>query len=518
MESRLPGSRRGSYEQGSEGIREVLPQDRDMSAAERKMADANLRWDHQHCHELAENILDIFFVFAPNPLRTVYISKAYEEVWGRSRQELYDRPDIWLDWVYAEDMERTTRFYAKAMQGIRCELEYRVVCQDDSVRWLHARCYPVRNEEGKFVRMVGIAGDVTAHKEKEVAFEETRRELKGALDESHGRAEETARLSELLDVLQSCQTTEEAYRIMAIALPGALSAAAGSLCVISSSRNVVEAVAIWGDRSLTEQAFGPDDCWALRRGRVHRATDTKSSLRCAHVKAPPENGYLCVPLAAQGETLGILYLQYPPENAQSGAVRREDVKSALDRQASAVSDRISLALANLRLREVLRGQSLRDPLTGLYNRRYMEDSLEREVRRAARSNQQVALLMIDIDHFKQFNDTFGHQAGDTVLRALGGFLIQRTRTEDAPCRYGGEEFALILPDTSGETARRRAELLREELKMLAVQHAGQVLGSVTVSIGIATYPEEGTAEELLKTADLALYRAKAAGRNRVMVG
>jgi len=191
---------------------------------------------------------------------------------------------------------------------------------------------------------------------------------------------------------------------------------------------------------------------------------------------------------------------------------------ALSRQAAAVGERISLALANLRLREVLRGQSLRDPLTGLFNRRYMEESLERELRRAVRNNQSLALLMLDLDHFKRFNDTFGHQAGDTLLRAMGDFLIQRTRGQDAACRYGGEEFALILSGASAEAACRRAELLREDLKHLTVQQAGQVLGSVTLSIGISTFPGHATTEELLHAADQALYRAKSEGRDRVIVG
>ena len=191
---------------------------------------------------------------------------------------------------------------------------------------------------------------------------------------------------------------------------------------------------------------------------------------------------------------------------------------ALARQAAAVGERISLALANLRLREVLRSQSIRDPLTGLFNRRHMEESLEREVHRAARNEECVTLLMLDIDHFKQFNDTFGHQAGDTLLRALGDFLSQRTRGQDVACRYGGEEFVLILAGATAEDGCKRAELLRQELKQLTVQHAGQVLGRISVSIGISAFPGHvATAEELLRAADQALYRAKAEGRDRVVV-
>jgi diguanylate cyclase (GGDEF)-like protein len=189
----------------------------------------------------------------------------------------------------------------------------------------------------------------------------------------------------------------------------------------------------------------------------------------------------------------------------------------LERQATVVGERISLALANLRLREVLRGQSIRDPLTGLFNRRFMEESLERELRRAIRGKQQVALLMLDIDHFKRFNDTFGHQAGDALLRALGNLLKESTRGQDVVCRYGGEEFAFVLAGASLDAARKRAELLREEIKQLNVRHGGQLLGAVTLSVGIAVFPDNGdSAEHLLKAADDALYRAKEQGRDRII--
>jgi diguanylate cyclase (GGDEF)-like protein len=183
-----------------------------------------------------------------------------------------------------------------------------------------------------------------------------------------------------------------------------------------------------------------------------------------------------------------------------------------------VGERISLALANLRLREVLRSQSIRDPLTGLFNRRYMEEALARDLRRAARNEECVAVLMFDIDQFKQFNDTFGHHAGDTVLRALGDLLSRQTRGQDIACRYGGEEFVVLLAGTSIDDARKLAELLRHELKQLTVQHAGQVLGRISASIGISAFPGHATtAEELLRAADQALYRAKAQGRDRVVV-
>jgi diguanylate cyclase (GGDEF)-like protein len=148
----------------------------------------------------------------------------------------------------------------------------------------------------------------------------------------------------------------------------------------------------------------------------------------------------------------------------------------------------------------------------------MEESLERELSRSARTNQPVALLLLDIDHFKQINDTFGHQGGDALLRALGEFLIQRTRAQDVACRYGGEEFAIILSGANQETAAQRAKILRDDLKHMIVEHAGRIVGQITFSIGIAVSPEHGTsATELLRAADASLYRAKDQGRDCIVV-
>lgn len=169
-------------------------------------------------------------------------------------------------------------------------------------------------------------------------------------------------------------------------------------------------------------------------------------------------------------------------------------------------------------REELRAQAIRDPLTGLFNRRYMEESLGRELHRALRNQQPLGVLMLDLDHFKRFNDAAGHPAGDALLKELGALLQHRTRKEDIACRYGGEEFTVILPGMAVEMARRRAEELREGMKGAEVQHRGQSLGPVTLSVGVAAAPDHGaTTEEILQAADEALYQAKAEGRDRVVV-
>jgi diguanylate cyclase (GGDEF)-like protein len=219
---------------------------------------------------------------------------------------------------------------------------------------------------------------------------------------------------------------------------------------------------------------------------------------------------------AHGELLGLLHVQLGPEEAHLPQAVRQQRITAQEVWTLTVAEHIALALANLRLSESLRVQAVRDPLTGLYNRRHMEHALERELLRAARSRRTVGVLMMDLDHFKAFNDAHGHEAGDALLRALGDYLLTHVRAEDVACRYGGEEFVVILPEASPEMSRSRAEELWRGLNALQVSYRGELLRGVTVSVGVAAFPAHGrTASELLRAADAAMYSAKRQGRDRV---
>ncbi|MGC2330998.1 MAG: diguanylate cyclase [Candidatus Acidiferrales bacterium] len=483
----------------------------------RRAAQESLRESEEQFRQLAENIHEVFFVVALNPVRFAYVSNAFDEVWGMSRQELYVRPTAWIDAVHPDDRESVSNFFGQSASGVAIDMQYRLVRPDGGLRWVSARTFPVHNEKGELHRVVGIAEDITVRKQEEAAVRAAHQKLHVALREAEQREKETSKLTDLVDILQSCQCVEEAYKIAGGALPRILASESGALCILSASRNIVETVAAWGECSTTEKTFAPDSCWALRRGKSHPVDDPSSPMRCGHVHSSVA-GYVCVPLAAHGETLGVLYIEKAARSSIPPGLLPEDHMAALCRQGGAIGERMSLALATLRLREVLRSQSIRDPLTGLFNRRYMEESLERELRRAERNGQPVGFIMLDIDHFKHFNDTFGHQAGDALLRALGDLVGERTRGQDVACRFGGEEFSLILAGASREATHKRAEFLREEVKQMAVTHAGQLLGKISLSFGVAEYPRDGrTTEELIRAADQALYRAKAAGRDRIIL-
>jgi diguanylate cyclase (GGDEF)-like protein len=358
----------------------------------------------------------------------------------------------------------------------------------------------------------------------EQLLQQANQELTVWVNELEHSNQEVTLLNEMSDLLQSCFTLEEAHSIITRSAQQLFPTESGALFLVDDSQKMLEAMAIWGDNPLGQQIFQPTDCWALRRGQTYQVGDGPSDVRCLHLDNRFSGPYLCVPIMAQNEILGLLHLEsaslpagiQPEATDSTHSLPRNSQKSRYQ-LAVTVAKHVGLAVANLKLRETLRHQAIRDPLTGLFNRRHMEESLEREILRAARRKASIGLLMIDIDHFKEFNDLYGHAAGDAVLRELASLLQSQTRGEDLACRYGGEEVMLVLPEASLQDALQRAEQLRQAAKHLNVYQGQQAVGAITLSLGVAVFPGHGTTpESLLLAADTALYRAKATGRDRVV--
>ncbi|MBI5711818.1 MAG: diguanylate cyclase [Chloroflexi bacterium] len=365
--------------------------------------------------------------------------------------------------------------------------------------------------------VIAIVRDISQRKRDEELVRQANEKLTMWIDQLERRNRESALLSDMGDLFQSCHSVDEAYRIIEQSARRLFPDRCGAVYTLNSSRNLVEAVAAWGDSAdeMRQQVLAPDECWGFRRGRSYLVADTRDGVLCQHVSQLAKNdqdvphSYVCIPMMAHGDALGVLHLRGSVEAAIA-----DDAPLA-----TSVAERIALALANLRLRETLRVQSIRDSLTGLFNRRYMEETFERELQRAARKGTPLGVIMLDIDHFKRFNDTFGHEAGDALLRELGQLLHLRFRGADIACRYGGEEFTLILPEASVQATLQRGEELREAVGGIRLEHLGQSLGVVTLSLGVAAFPDHGSNKEsLLRIADAALYRAKKEGRNRVVIG
>ncbi len=325
-------------------------------------------------------------------------------------------------------------------------------------------------------------------------------------------AREIRTLAEMTDMLQSCNSRLEAYPVIATTMARLFPSMSGACYMLNAFDSALESVVEWGKNTPEEKIFAPDECWAMRRGKTHAVCNGHlDNQHCKHLHIREQNS-ICVPLLAQGKAMGMLLLKRDDEcrDAQQMAHQLELVHTAVDS--------ISLALANLMLRESLQETSMRDPLTTLYNRRFMEATLERELWRMERAGEHLAIAMLDLDHFKALNDGFGHAAGDLVLKELGGLMRSFRQGADVACRYGGEEFLLILPEVDPAGVSDRMETLRQSIEKLSLSLDGAALPSISASIGISIFPQHGKdPQHLIKMADEAMYRAKREGRNRVVM-
>lgn len=342
----------------------------------------------------------------------------------------------------------------------------------------------------------------------------TTEQLNRSLAEQERRHAEVQLIGQMARALESPNSLKETFETIAVYGAKLLPATAGAVYMFRNSRDLLLKESEWGDPVGMIDSMAPEDCWALRRGQLHRMSGPHD-LVCPHWREASHlpDGAMCVPLIAQGEVLGLICLE-----RRHGAEGVDPMDATQQALALAASEQIALTLSNVRLREVLRQQSVADPLTGLFNRRYMDETLRRELARAMRKNMPLSVMVLDVDHFKRVNDVFGHEGGDMVLRAVAQQLREVVRESDVACRLGGEEFLLILPECTKQAAAARAEDMAKHLRQLRLQYSGQQIGAVTASFGVATYPDDGLdGPALIKAADRAMYQAKGAGRDRVML-
>ncbi|HEU0201911.1 MAG TPA: diguanylate cyclase [Burkholderiaceae bacterium] len=384
-------------------------------------------------------------------------------------------------------------------------LNARAVWEDDDLRYFDGTATDITDRRLAEDNARRLIREEAARQEAETA----REKLKTWVEELERRNREMARMGEMIGLLQTCAGVDDFRAVVAHQLPRLFEGDSGALYLFDEeTRERLSTATAWGAMPPGLEHFAPEDCWALRRNRPHFVESGSGSLVCRHVDQQGA-AYACVPLVAQGEALGTLHVRPAAAPSAKGA-RRPFLQT--------VAENLALGLANVRLREALRSQAIRDPLTGLYNRRFMEETIGYEVRLAARRGTPLALIMADVDHFKQLNDTFGHATGDRVLRELADTVRRRIRRSDLACRYGGEELLVILPDTSLDAAARIAEALRSAVREMGVQASGRPVGRVTISLGVAAYPVHGeNMAAVLRAADAALYRAKSGGRDRVVV-
>lgn len=442
----------------------------------------------------------------------LYGIEAYQELHKITDNPFLACPLNLCLYYLADKHNKTMRLHRKSfdLKNRIVQSQYELVDKDifgekqfDALVIENVRLYELAQERAEKLEKAQLV-----HKRMEVALQQANTQLQAMLQEAKQRQLEIDLINRMLGLLQSCVAVQEAYPIVTRFAQDLFPGWSGALFILDPERNLAEAVGVWGEPREGELVFALGDCWAIRRGVVHVSIQ---NMVCPHLPGHASGNYLCIPLNALGESLGVLHLQAPGEPP-------EKLTDNLKNLAESLGNHVALALANIKLRETQRYQVMHDSLTGLFNRRYLDETLNREIARVRRKKVSLGIIMMDLDHFKRFNDFYGHEAGDDLLRALGNFLQTQIRQEDIACRYGGEEFVLIMPEASLDVVQARAEEIRQGVPRLQVFRQGQLLEGTTLSLGVAMFPKHGaTGEVVLRAADDAMYQAKAQGRNRLVM-
>ncbi len=314
-------------------------------------------------------------------------------------------------------------------------------------------------------------------------------------------------------LLQAGKTIDEFHNIIAESASQLFPSDRGIIYILDESKTTLQILASWGEKKIEDKMLSPDKCWALRLGEIYSTDDLLNKKFCTHPSRESRTACICIPMTDQNENIGLFYLEL--KYADNSSEKQKRLVGHKKKIAEITANTIAVSMVNFKLRED-HEQSIIDPLTETCSRTYMHDIFGRELHRMARKKSSLGIIVLEVDHFKQLQDTYGREAKDVLLRKVGVFIMRRMRAEDIACRLG-ERFLIILPETSPDICKQRAEQLRNEVKQLSFLHHGEVIRRFTLSLGSAAFPKDGlTQEELFRAADVALYRAKVEGRDRVV--
>ena len=501
----------------------VLNQQLEKRVAERTAALTALNQELESNHKFTERITalipNLIYIYDLDTNQNSYCNPFINEVLGFTAEKIQNyKTNLLAELIHPADLNMVQRHFKKCyflQEDDYLEVEYRIKDARGEWHWFHDKnTVFTRDDEGKTRRILGIAQDITENKKAQIKTEKIAHKLEEKVKALEVRNQERIKLGEMNEFLQACSTMEEATTALADLIIPLFPSVSGAVYLINNSHNFLETIATWGTIN-SSSIIEPSECWGLRRGSPHFCKSSTSGLYCSHIKSQDNVAHgvelkasLCLPMMAKGETSGMFYLQFNSDR---------DINQSIKELGVSVAQNIGMAFANLKLQETLKFQSLRDPLTGLFNRRYLLESLEKEIDRATRKQQLIGIMIIDIDHFKRFNDSYGHEAGDFVLKEVGSYLIKQTRQYDIACRYGGEELLIAMPDASLENTILRAEDIRKGIAQLQLKYQGTSLKQVTISVGVSCFPDDGIEPEaLIRVADKGLYLAKEQGRNCVV--
>ncbi|KTD71969.1 sensor domain-containing diguanylate cyclase [Legionella tucsonensis] len=440
--------------------------------------------------------------------KCIHANRTLQELLGYTLEELRYK-DI-LEITHPDDIPMTKDAMDKLIhRKLRvCHLEKRYFRKDGSLIWVMVSISLIRDEEGKPLHFITQMKDVSDRIQNEEKMRLLNEKTMTTLNELQLLQHDESLLNKLNRSLQVCVLAEEAYPRINLIAQDLFPELSGGLSVFNKPANQLETVIQWGKDQLLPKVFFPMDCFAIRESAAHIVDDPEKAVPCDHYITLPQGGYAALTLVVQNELIGVFHLIAP--KGKKLTQHQQDM-------AASFSNVVKLALANINLRASLNELSLRDPLTSLYNRRYLNDILSRELIRIAREKNKLCVAMLDIDNFKKFNDTYSHLAGDEALKLIGQLLTEGFRGSDIAFRFGGEEFVVVLLNTTLNNAVTKLDQFREKLKNTPINYKNTQLPKITISIGVSEAPQHGvTINDILKAADNALYAAKKAGKDRVI--
>ncbi|MBN3926849.1 diguanylate cyclase [Nostoc sp. NMS4] len=395
------------------------------------------------------------------------------------------------------------RVVLNTLRPLKLIEEVKIPGNDQPCYWLSFK-FPFNDYATSDRRIGGISIDITESIEAQRSLTDLNRQLEEKTLELEAKKRELIYLSDMTDMLYSCESEDEVYQVVALTCSKLFPNMSGCVCIIANSKNYVQMNSVWGDERSSKEIFSLSDCWALRRGKVNLLSPRNSGLMCGHLIEPVSGTHLCIPLFGQGEVVGILHIyaleEISPEDQQTSEI---------------IARTLGIALNNLSIKQRLTHESLRDGMTQLFNQSYMETIMEQRLAEADRSGLPLSIIFLDIDNFKSYNSRYGHVTANVVLQGLAKLLLKSIRSFDIACRWGGEEFVIVMPNMTLETLRKRVEQLRLDIEQMQLRDGDQILENITASFGIAVSEPGMTVKNLLNRANQAMLEAKRTGKNRV---
>jgi diguanylate cyclase (GGDEF)-like protein len=392
----------------------------------------------------------------------------------------------------------------KTLHSLKLIEEVKVPGTNQPCYWLSFK-FPFSDYATGAYRVGGISIDITESIEAQRSLTDLNRQLEEKTLKLEAKKRELIYLSDMADMLYCCESEDEVYQVVALTCSKLFPNMSGCIYIIANSKNYVQMNSFWGDKRNSKEIFSLSDCWALRRGKFNLLSSDKSGLVCSHLIQPVSGVHLCVPLFGQGEVVGILHIY-----------ALEEISSEDQQITEIIARTLGFALNNLSIKKRLTHDNLRDRMTQLFNQSYMETIMEQRLAEAERSGQPLSVIFLDIDNFKSYNSHYGHVTANIVIQGLANLLLKSIRSFDIPCRWGGEEFVIVMPNMTLEALRKRVEQLRLDVEQMQLKDGDRILQGITASFGIAVSESGITVKDFLNRANQAMLEAKRTGKNRVM--